>query len=125
MLAVFVVYKKMLIKNLWRSGSDWDQSIDGKSWEKWIGKNVKISLYYFQGSTSVDYDTLELYMLDNGPLCSLVIVMCIPDAAAVVVGASLLQTVVKVPTFTRGQTAVCLVVQTKGFPTSFLALALA
>ncbi|XP_062698521.1 uncharacterized protein LOC134284163 [Aedes albopictus] len=132
MLATFVIHGKMMIQDLWRSGSDWDQPIDDEScekWNRWIARlpeieNVKIPRFYFQGSRSVDYNTVQLHVLvdasqdaygaaayfrvltGNGPLCALVMarskvaplkMMSIPrlELQAAVIGARLLQTVVE------------------------------
>ncbi|XP_065095155.1 uncharacterized protein LOC135717133 [Ochlerotatus camptorhynchus] len=98
MLATFTTHGKMLIQDLWRSGSDWDQPIDDDccdKWNRWISRlpeveNVKIPRYYFRRFSSVDYNSLQLHVLvdasqdaygaaayfraltDEGPLCSLV-----------------------------------------------------
>ncbi|XP_062703537.1 uncharacterized protein LOC134285991 [Aedes albopictus] len=132
MLATFVIHGKMMIQDLWRSGSDWDQPIDDEScekWDRWIARlpeieNVKIPRFYFQGSRSVDYNTVQLHVLvdasqdaygaaayfrvltGNGPVCALVMarskvaplkMMSIPrlELQAAVIGARLLQTVVE------------------------------
>ncbi|XP_065085823.1 uncharacterized protein LOC135707837 [Ochlerotatus camptorhynchus] len=61
----------MLIQDLWRSGSDWDQPIDDDccdKWNRWISRlpeveNVKIPRYYFRRCSSVDYNSLQLHVL--------------------------------------------------------------
>ncbi|XP_062556945.1 uncharacterized protein LOC134221776 [Armigeres subalbatus] len=98
MLAPFVIHGKMLIQDLWRSGSDWDHPIDDESnekWHRWIRRlpeieYVKVSRYYFQKSNQVYYNSLQLHVFvdaskdaygaaayfriltSNGPVCCLV-----------------------------------------------------
>lgn len=98
LLAPFIILGKMLVQDIWRSGSDWDQPIDNESYEKWLRwierlpeiEKVRIPRYYFRQSTCIDLSSLQLHVLvdaskdaygaaayfrvltDKGPICSLV-----------------------------------------------------
>ncbi|XP_065075022.1 uncharacterized protein LOC135698818 [Ochlerotatus camptorhynchus] len=116
MLATFTTHGKMLIQDLWRSGSDWDQPIDDDccdKWNRWITRlpeveNVKIPRYYFRRCIKTRTGAAAYFrvLTDEGPLCSLVMarskvaplkMLSIPrlELQAAVVGSRLMNSVIE------------------------------
>ncbi|XP_065074719.1 uncharacterized protein LOC135698602 [Ochlerotatus camptorhynchus] len=70
LLTMFTIHGKMLIQDLWRTGCEWDESIDDESFEKWQRwtallpdiERVKIPRHYFGGGESLDYESLQLHV---------------------------------------------------------------
>ncbi|XP_058449373.1 uncharacterized protein LOC131429324 [Malaya genurostris] len=70
LLAPFTILGKILIQDLWRSGCEWDASIDevvyGK-WKQWLDmlpeiRRVRIPRPYFGNSTSEQFKSLQLHI---------------------------------------------------------------
>ncbi|XP_053691672.1 uncharacterized protein LOC128740170 [Sabethes cyaneus] len=68
--ALFTVFGKIIIQDLWRKGNTWDMPIDDESaqqWLKWIEllpkvQSMKIPRYYFHSATSSELENLQLHI---------------------------------------------------------------
>ncbi|XP_055605098.1 uncharacterized protein LOC129753322 [Uranotaenia lowii] len=70
LLAAFVVYGKVLLQDVWRFGTSWDEKIDERSfekWQKWIEyfpkiESLRIPRCYFSEIRTSHYQSLELHI---------------------------------------------------------------
>ncbi|XP_055633231.1 uncharacterized protein LOC129773617 [Toxorhynchites rutilus septentrionalis] len=66
----FTFFGKVLIQTLWRSGCDWDQTINEQAavdWKRWTKHlvdvaKVEIPRYYFGDGLMLEYSTLQLHI---------------------------------------------------------------
>ncbi|XP_065082921.1 uncharacterized protein LOC135705239 [Ochlerotatus camptorhynchus] len=68
--ALYTVFGKMIIQDLWRNGCQWDETIDDKLVKKWFNwtallpqvQAMEIPRCYFLGVEPSDYENLELHV---------------------------------------------------------------
>ncbi|XP_055623613.1 uncharacterized protein LOC129767030 [Toxorhynchites rutilus septentrionalis] len=70
LLSLFVVHGKILLQEVWRSGTHWDEKVKNElhqRWKKWINllvdvRDLKIPRCYFPGATHQRYRDLQLHI---------------------------------------------------------------
>ncbi|XP_055618958.1 uncharacterized protein LOC129764157 [Toxorhynchites rutilus septentrionalis] len=70
LLATFLIHGKILVQDLWRAGTGWDEEIDDKQftdWGRWINMishiaNVQIPRCYFSNASAHTYEDTELHV---------------------------------------------------------------
>ncbi|XP_055590388.1 uncharacterized protein LOC129742511 [Uranotaenia lowii] len=70
LLAAFVVQGKVLLQDIWRAGTKWDEEIDDQGYAKWIRwtdlfkviADLRIPRCYYPGATAQQYKYLELHV---------------------------------------------------------------
>ncbi|XP_055623638.1 uncharacterized protein LOC129767049 [Toxorhynchites rutilus septentrionalis] len=70
LLTMFVIHGKMLIQDLWRTGCEWDDTVDDESFEKWKRwtallpdiERLRIPRHYFGAGEFLDYESLQLHV---------------------------------------------------------------
>ncbi|XP_038106476.1 uncharacterized protein LOC119766148 [Culex quinquefasciatus] len=72
-LAPFTIHGKLLLQDLWRSGSGWEKQLDGEhtpKWNRWIAvipsiDDFKIPRCYFSSAGPEDRDGLQLHIFTD------------------------------------------------------------
>ncbi|XP_055527307.1 uncharacterized protein LOC129719918 [Wyeomyia smithii] len=70
LLAPFIIHSKVLIQELWRAGTEWDEAIGDKAFEHWnrwtkmieFISTVKIPRCYFPRATEATYKSAQLHV---------------------------------------------------------------
>ncbi|XP_055528011.1 uncharacterized protein LOC129720559 [Wyeomyia smithii] len=70
LVAVFLIHGKVMLQDIWRAVTDWDDRISAQllpRWKQWILllqdlRNIKVQRCYFPGYRPSTYDTLELHV---------------------------------------------------------------
>ncbi|XP_055601508.1 uncharacterized protein LOC129750567 [Uranotaenia lowii] len=70
LLAAFVVQGKVLLQDVWRAGTKWDEEIDDQGFAKWIRwtdqfqliTDLRIPRCYYPSATDLQYKYLELHI---------------------------------------------------------------
>ncbi|XP_062713981.1 uncharacterized protein LOC134290796 [Aedes albopictus] len=78
LLAPFTIYGRILIQSLWRTGCEWDETIDDESarkWALWISRlsvveSVKVPRYHFGDGILLKKDSLELHIFTDASECA-------------------------------------------------------
>ncbi|XP_053699022.1 uncharacterized protein LOC128745992 [Sabethes cyaneus] len=73
LLAPFTIHGKILVQDLWRSGSSWDEKVDDICWTKWKRwvellpevESIRIPRCYFGDSRWSAVESLELHMFTD------------------------------------------------------------
>ncbi|XP_055615136.1 uncharacterized protein LOC129761441 [Toxorhynchites rutilus septentrionalis] len=68
--SVFLVHGKILLQDVWRSGTQWDEKINDAAferWRKWTNlfqniREIRIPRCYFENATNQHYKNLQLYI---------------------------------------------------------------
>ncbi|XP_055614645.1 uncharacterized protein LOC129760976 [Uranotaenia lowii] len=70
LLAAFVIQGKILLQDIWRAGTQWDEEIDDRAnekWTKWISQfpkvaDIRVPRCYYPGADQTSYRQLELHI---------------------------------------------------------------
>ncbi|XP_062541539.1 uncharacterized protein LOC134209558 [Armigeres subalbatus] len=70
LLASFLVHGKIIMQQVWRAGTKWDEYVDDRieqQWQKWIAlfnriSEIQIPRCYFQAASNEQYGTLQTHL---------------------------------------------------------------
>ncbi|XP_055644239.1 uncharacterized protein LOC129780226 [Toxorhynchites rutilus septentrionalis] len=70
LLSPFIIHGKVLIQDLWREGTDWDEKVSDAvyvKWQRWIKmieyiSDIRIPRCYFSGATRITYQNSEVHV---------------------------------------------------------------
>ncbi|XP_055643771.1 uncharacterized protein LOC129779977 [Toxorhynchites rutilus septentrionalis] len=70
LLSMLLVHGKVLLQDVWRAGTQWDQKVDGdifERWNRWICRlqsvaDFRVPRCYFLGATTQCYNQLQLHI---------------------------------------------------------------
>ncbi|XP_065075319.1 uncharacterized protein LOC135699074 [Ochlerotatus camptorhynchus] len=76
LLTPFTIHGKMVVQDLWRTGCEWDDAVDDKSfekWERWTGllpkvEDIRIPRCYFKDVRSSSINSLELHVFTDASI---------------------------------------------------------
>lgn len=73
LLAPFTVHGRIIVQHLWRSGCEWDETIDDACWEMWKRwtdllpevENIRIPRCYLGGYSSLEVESVEAHIFTD------------------------------------------------------------